>query len=45
MENISIAIDGGHSMFKIRAASLASPDARHSFQIPTVVIPAITLTK
>lgn len=44
MENISIAIDGGHSMFKIRAASLASPDARHSFQIPTVVIPAITLT-
>lgn len=44
MENISIAIDGGHSMFKIRAASLASPDERHSFQIPTVVIPSITLT-
>jgi len=44
MENLSIAIDGGHSMFKVRAASLASPDERLSFQIPTVVMPAIGLT-
>jgi len=44
VENLSIAIDGGHSMFKVRAASLASPDKRFSFQIPTVVMPAITLT-
>lgn len=44
MENLSIAIDGGHSMFKVRAASLASPDKRFSFQLPTVVMPAITLT-
>jgi plasmid segregation protein ParM len=44
MENLSIAIDGGHSMFKVRAASLASPDERFSFQIPTVVMPAIVLT-
>ena len=44
MENLSIAIDGGHSMFKVRAASLASPNERLSFQIPTVVIPAIALT-
>ena len=44
MENLSIAIDGGHSMFKVRAASLASPDERLSFQIPTVVMPAIALT-
>jgi plasmid segregation protein ParM len=44
MENISIAIDGGHSMFKVRAATLASPDKRYTFQIPTVVMPAITLT-
>ena len=44
MENLSIAIDGGHSMFKVRAASLASPDKRFSFHIPTVVMPAIVLT-
>lgn len=44
MENLSIAIDGGHSMFKVRAASLASPDKRFSFHIPTVVMPAIALT-
>jgi plasmid segregation protein ParM len=44
MENLAIAIDGGHSMFKVRAASLASPDKRFSFQIPTVVMPAIALT-
>jgi plasmid segregation protein ParM len=44
VENLSIAIDGGHSMFKVRAASLASPDKRFSFQIPTVVMPAIALT-
>ena len=31
MDNLSIAIDGGHSMFKVRAASLASPDERLSF--------------
>ena len=31
-------------MFKVRAASLTSPDKRFSFQIPTVVMPAITLT-
>ena len=44
MENLSIAIDGGHSMFKVRAASLATPNERLSFQIPTVVMPAIALT-
>jgi plasmid segregation protein ParM len=44
VENLSIAIDGGHSMFKVRAAALSSPDQRFSFQIPTVVMPAITLT-
>jgi plasmid segregation protein ParM len=44
MENLSIAIDGGHSMFKVRAASLSLPDQRFSFQIPTVVMPAIVLT-
>lgn len=44
MENLSIAIDGGHSMFKVRAALLSSPDNRISFQIPTIVMPAITLT-
>jgi plasmid segregation protein ParM len=44
VENLSIAIDGGHSMFKVRAASLASPDRRFSFHIPTVVMPAIALT-
>lgn len=44
MQNLSIAIDGGHSMFKVRAASLSSPDKRLSLQIPTVVMPAITLT-
>lgn len=44
MENISIAIDGGHSMFKVRAALSSSPTARMSFQIPTVVIPAIPLS-
>lgn len=44
MENLSIAIDGGHSMFKVLATSLASPEKRFSFQIPTVVMPAIALT-
>lgn len=44
MENVSISIDGGHSMFKVRAASLSSPEQRFSFQIPTVVMPAIALT-
>lgn len=44
MENLSIAIDGGHSMFKVRAALLSAPDNRISFQIPTLVMPAITLT-
>lgn len=44
MENLAIAIDGGHSMFKVRAASLSSPSQRFSFQIPTVVMPAIALT-
>ena len=44
MENLSIAIDGGHSTFKVRAASLASSNERISFQIPTVVMPAIALT-
>jgi plasmid segregation protein ParM len=44
LENLSIAIDGGHSMFKVRAAALSSPNQRASFQIPTVVMPAITLT-
>lgn len=44
MENLSIAIDGGHSMFKVRAARSSTPDARVSLQIPTVVMPAIPLT-
>jgi plasmid segregation protein ParM len=44
MEKLSVAIDGGHSMFKVRAASLSSPDNRISFQIPTVVIPSIALS-
>lgn len=44
MENISVAIDGGHSMFKVRAARLSAPQDRISFQIPTVVIPAMKLT-
>lgn len=44
MENLSIAIDGGHSMFKVRAARSSTPDARISLQIPTVVMPAIALT-
>lgn len=44
MENLSIAIDGGHSMFKVRAALLSSPENRTSFQIPTIVMPAIPLT-
>ena len=44
MEKLSIAIDGGHSMFKVRAALLSSPDNRISFQIPTVVMPAIALS-
>lgn len=44
MENLSIAIDGGHSTFKVRAASLASSNERISVQIPTVVMPAIALT-
>ncbi len=44
MKNMSIAIDGGHSMFKVRAALSSAPEARISLQIPTVVIPAIPLT-
>jgi plasmid segregation protein ParM len=44
LENISIAIDGGHSMFKVRAASLSQPHPGLSFQIPTIVMPAIPLT-
>lgn len=44
MEKLSIAIDGGHSMFKVRAALLSSPVNRISFQIPTVVIPAFALS-
>ncbi len=44
MNTLSIAIDGGHSMFKIRAAQSSTPDDRISFQIPTVVMPAIPLT-
>jgi plasmid segregation protein ParM len=44
LENISIAIDGGHSMFKIRAALSSSPATRISLQIPTVVMPAIRIT-
>lgn len=44
MENLSIAIDGGHSMFKVRAASTTAPAKRFSTQIPTVVIPAVQLT-
>ena len=44
MTHLSIAIDGGHSMFKVRAALSSSPETRISFQIPTVVMPAIPLT-
>lgn len=44
MENLAIAIDGGHSMFKVRAASTAAPAKRFSTQIPTVVMPAVQLT-
>ena len=43
-KNISIAIDGGHSMFKVRAALSSAPNTRISLQIPTVVMPAILLT-
>jgi len=44
MNHLSIAIDGGHSMFKIRASTLTSPEQRISFQIPTVVIPAFAIS-
>lgn len=44
MNHLSIAIDGGHSMFKIRASSLLAPEQRISFQIPTVVIPAFNIS-
>jgi plasmid segregation protein ParM len=44
LNNLAIAIDGGHSMFKVRAALSSTPDARISLQIPTIVIPAIPLT-
>jgi plasmid segregation protein ParM len=43
LENISIAIDGGHSSFKVRAARASSPSERISLQIPTFVTPAITI--
>lgn len=44
MNHLSIAIDGGHSMFKVRASLMTSAEQRISFQIPTVVIPAFTIT-
>jgi len=44
MKDISVAIDGGHSMFKVRASLASSPNARVSLQIPTVVMPAIRLS-
>lgn len=44
MNHLSIAIDGGHSMFKVRASLMTAPEQRMSFQIPTVVIPAFTIT-
>lgn len=44
MKELSIAIDGGHSMFKVRAALSSAPTQRISFQIPTVVMPAIVIS-
>lgn len=44
MTHLAIAIDGGHSMFKVRAALSTAPENRFSFQIPTVVMHAISLT-
>lgn len=44
MNHLSIAIDCGHSMFKVRASLLTAPDQRFSFQIPTIVIPFFTIT-
>lgn len=44
MNQLSLAIDGGHSMFKVRAAFSATPEKRIAFNIPTVVIPAFQIT-
>lgn len=43
MKHLSIGMDGGHSMFKIRAGFLDTPADRVSLQIPTAVMPAIRL--
>jgi plasmid segregation protein ParM len=44
LEKISIAVDGGHSMFKVRAELLSQSSPGLSFQIPTIVMPAISLS-
>jgi len=44
LENISVAIDGGHSMIKVCVALSSTPDRRVTFCIPTVVMPAISLS-
>lgn len=44
MNQLAIAIDGGHSMFKIRAALTSTPRTRIVFNIPTVVIPVFRIT-
>lgn len=44
MNQLSIAIDGGHSMFKLRAAFTSSPEKRIVANIPTVVVPAFPIT-
>jgi plasmid segregation protein ParM len=44
MKHLSIGLDGGHSMFKVRAGFLEKPDERISLHIPTAVIQAMHLT-
>lgn len=44
MTHLAIAIDGGRSMFKVRAVLSTAPENRFSFQIPTIVMHAISLT-
>lgn len=44
MKQLAIGMDGGHSMFKIRAGFLDAPAERISLQIPTAVMPAMRLS-
>ena len=45
MENyLALAIDGGHSSFKVRGAFASNPNERFGFQVPTALMPAVNIS-